>query len=187
MPIFRKQLLIVLIIIAIAIISIIYQITSTPAISLHPNPAAANTITESKPNIIIYVCGAVNNPGVIELPADSRLADAVKKCGGLSAAAAAEKTNLSQKLHDEMQIIIPAKNNIAIADNSRKENSSDKISINNADSTALIKLPGIGPAMAQRIIEYRQKTGAFKTIDELQKVRGIGTAKFTALKDKVCL
>ena len=187
MPIFRKQLVIFLIIIAVAIISIFYQISSNDGISLQATPNTTESTTEIKHNIIVYVCGAVNNPGVVELPADSRLADAVKKCGGLNAAAAADKTNLSQKLHDEMQIIIPAQNNLTLADNKKNESASDKISINTADSTTLIKLPGIGPALAQRIIDYRQKTGSFKTVDELQKVRGIGTTKFTALKDKVCL
>ena len=63
----------------------------------------------------------------------------------------------------------------------------EKVNINTADEKELDTLPGIGPAMAQRIIEYRETEGAFQSIEDIKKIRGIGEAKFAKLKDKICI
>lgn len=114
--------------------------------------------------------------------------DAVNKCGGLSEAADADSINLAAKVTDGSQIKIPLKNAANTAQGETKDNNAgDKININYADEGELDKLPGVGPAMAKRIIEYRQTQGLFQSIEDLKKVRGIGEAKFTKLKDKIMI
>ena len=71
--------------------------------------------------------------------------------------------------------------------NAKTQEQAGLVNINTADARLLDTLPGIGPAMAQRIIEYRETQGRFETVEDLKRVRGIGEAKFAKLKDKVCL
>ena len=147
--------------------------------------------------ITVYVCGAVNKPGVISLAENARIIDAVKICGGTLPIADLTKINMAQPLKDGMQIIVPEKivnlqnntqNEIKSIDHKvAKSNSSDKININTADQSELDQLPGIGPAMAQAIIDYRNNEGSFQSLEDLMKVRGIGEAKFNKLKDKATI
>jgi competence protein ComEA len=140
------------------------------------------------------VSGAVNKPGVVKLPEKARVVDAVNLCGGVLASADAGKINMAQALKDGMQIVVPER----LAENSSGNevqskaavpagSSSNLININTADAKELDRLPGVGPAMAQRIIEYRTTSGAFQAIEDLKKVHGMGGAKFEKLKDKVSL
>ncbi|SEJ90827.1 competence protein ComEA [Propionispira arboris] len=144
--------------------------------------------------ITVYVSGAVNKPGVVTLPEKARVVDAVNLCGGVLASADAGKINMAQALKDGMQVVVPEK----LAGNSSGNegqskaatpagSSSNLININTADAKELDRLPGVGPAMAQRIIEYRITSGAFQAIEDLKKVHGMGATKFEKLKDKVSL
>jgi len=141
--------------------------------------------------ITVYVSGAVNKPGVVTLPEKARVVDAVNLCGGVLATADAGKINMAQALKDGMQIVIPER----LAANSSGNDVQSKVSggssglinINTANAKELDDLPGVGPAMAQRIIEYRTTSGAFQAIEDLKKVHGMGAAKFEKLKDKVSL
>ena len=135
--------------------------------------------------ITVYVSGAVNRPGLVELSQGARAADAVNVCGGLLPTADEKAVNMAQVLKDGAQLQVPGKG-AAGAGGSGKD-SSGRVSINTADEKALDTLPGIGPAMARRIVEYRQSNGGFQSLEDLKKVKGIGAAKFEKLKDKVCL
>ena len=135
--------------------------------------------------ITVYVSGAVNRPGLVELSQGARAADAVNVCGGLLPTADEKAVNMAQVLKDGAQLQVPVKG-AAGAGGSGKD-SSGRVSINTADEKALDTLPGIGPAMARRIVEYRQSNGGFQSLEDLKKVKGIGAAKFEKLKDKVCL
>ena len=112
-----------------------------------------------------------------------RLVDAVNKAGGLTDFADADAVNLAEPLTDGQHIHIPTKE-IFLSQNAAAAQS-DLININTADVERLATLKGIGPALAQRIIDYREQNGSFKTVDEIKNVRGIGDKKFAAFKDKI--
>ena len=135
--------------------------------------------------ISVYVSGQVKNIAVVELEDTGNLkfVDAVNMAGGLTALADTEAVNLAEKLYDGQHIHIPAKEIFLQAQNS--SGSSDLVNINTADAEKLATLKGIGPALAQRIIDYREQNGAFKSIDEIKNVRGIGQKKFSDFKDKI--
>lgn len=139
--------------------------------------------------IIVYVSGAVNHPGVIQLERGKRAIDAINGAGGLAPGADAGKVNLALPLTDGMQLIVPAQEAaVAMQGNATvKAGVAGKVSINSAGSQELDGLPGIGPAMAQRIVDYRTANGAFQSLDDLKKVKGIGAAKFERIKDKISL
>jgi len=138
-------------------------------------------------SIAVYVSGAVNKPGVVSLPAGSRVIDAVNRCGGVLPSADAAKVNMAQPLKDGAQISVPERAAALPGEPTEAAKSDGKININQADAKALDSLPGIGPAMAERIIAYRKQSGGFQSLDELKKVQGIGEAKFAKLKDKITL
>ena len=135
--------------------------------------------------ISVYVSGQVKNISVVELEDTGNLhfVDAVNMAGGLTSLADTEAVNLAEKLTDGQHIHIPTKEIFLQAQNS--SGSSDLVNINTADAEKLATLKGIGPALAQRIIDYREQNGAFKSIDEIKNVRGIGQKKFDAFKDKI--
>jgi len=135
--------------------------------------------------ISVYVSGQVQNISVVELEDNGELKfiDAVNKAGGLTALADADAVNLAQKLSDGQHIRIPTKE--IFLQEQISAASGDLININTADAEKLSTLKGIGPALAQRIIDYREQNGAFKSIDEIKNVRGIGDKKFAAFKDKI--
>ena len=139
--------------------------------------------------ISVYVSGQVENISVVELEdnGDLHLVDAVNKAGGLTDLADADAVNLAEKLTDGQHIHIPTKEILLQEKNFSGTSSGDLVNINTADVEQLSTLKGIGPAMAQRIIDYREQNGKFKTIDELKNVRGIGQKKFDALKDKITI
>ncbi len=137
-----------------------------------------------KTSVIVYVTGEVNKPGIVELSSDLRVKDAVNIAGGFTKDADINLINLAERVEDEAHYIIPK---IGEESDENLSNSSrdGKININKADSGELQKLDGIGEALAGRIIEYREKNGKFKTIEDLKQVSGIGEKKFEAIREKV--
>ena len=146
--------------------------------------------------IVVHITGEVNKPGIVILNKNSRIADAINKAGGATKEADLNQINLAYILEDGQKIYIPNKNEKIdedeyitegngnnIGNNSQKEG--EKVNINEAMQTELEELPGIGPSLASRIIEYREQNGDFKKIEELQNVKGIGDAKYNDIKDKV--
>ena len=149
---------------------------------------------EEKPNeMIVYISGAVYKPGVFELPSTARVFDAVVMAGGLTPDADVAKINMAQKLKDGMHIHVETRSSTQgqggadITSNVSKIKSGSKININTADKSQLDTLPGVGPALAERIVEYRQTNGGFHDIEELKKVSGFGPSKFEKVKDKVTI
>ena len=134
--------------------------------------------------ISAYVSGQVKKIAVVELADNGnlRLVDAVNAAGGLTDLADTEAVNLAAPLSDGQHIHIPTKE-IFLSQNAAAQG--DLVNINTADAERLATLKGIGPALAQRIIDYREQNGAFKTVDEIKNVRGIGEKKFDAFKDKI--
>lgn len=131
----------------------------------------------------IYVTGAVHRPGLYALDGEQTVGEAVETAGGMAAYADTASVNLAARAADGMHVHFPYDwNGVPPAPIDE-----GKVSLNQADAEKLMTLPGIGPSMADNIIAYRREHGAFTSIDELQKVKGIGPAKFQKLKDQVGL
>ena len=113
-----------------------------------------------------------------------KLVDAVNAAGGLTDFADADAINLAAPLTNGQHVRIPAKDIFLMPQNI---SNSDRVNITTADAEQLATLKGIGSALAQRIIDYREQNGAFKSIDEIKNVRGIGYKKFAAFKDKITI
>lgn len=192
MSIYKKALLMLLVMITVAAGTTLYEYNQYEGDELKTSELTATASPEvSKNEIMVYVSGAVNNSGVVTVPEGARIADAVEKCGGVLPTADLEKVNMAQLLKDGAQIRIPEKNDLS-GSSAGKQGGRDfggsqenMVNINQADAKALEALPGIGPAMSQRIVEYRNANGNFQSVEELQKVKGIGKAKFEKLKDRV--
>lgn len=143
--------------------------------------------------VVVYVSGGVSKPGVYKLSHGSRVVDAVTLAGGFAPGSDAAKINLAMLLKDEMQINVPyavpaASTNPGIPTTTgNSSNSGDKISINTANQADFDKLPGIGPALAERIVEYRTANGPFRDVADIKKVPGIGEAKYNNFKNKISL
>lgn len=162
--------------------------------------------------VLVDVKGEVNTPGVYELTSNNTVIDAINKAGGLTKISDTSNINLSKKLEDEMVIIVYSKaeiqkmeedkivcppcNNACITEEDEKakldekeENTAEtpmgKININTADETALQTLDGIGETKAKAIIEYRNKNGNFKTIEDIKNVSGIGDSVYEKIKDNI--
>ena len=142
-------------------------------------------ITIAEPEIFVDVTGAVNNPGVYSLTGRSRVIDAIKAAGDSAPGADLSTINLARVLNDGEQIYVDSTVVNSSGQRVSKKVSSGPININRATLRQLDALDGIGPVIAGRIIEYRKKNGSFLTIDDLQKVSGIGAAKFAQIKSKV--
>jgi competence protein ComEA len=138
--------------------------------------------------ITVYIHGSVQQPGVYTLPHISRLSDAVKAAGGMLDTADTSSINLAQSLKEGENIRIPSKEDRvvvpAIQGNGTDEKSvsTSPININTATQADLETLPGIGVTRAKDIITHRETNGPFLTIDEIQKVPGIGPATFERLR-----
>ena len=130
----------------------------------------------TQPNISIFISGAIENPGVYELPPNSRIEDVIAMAGGFSAGADSDAVNLAAFIKDGMQIDIPLQGEIEV---------SNKVNINTASISNLDSLPGIGPTTAQNIIDYRNKNGLFNSIEDIQGVLGIGVTTYEKIKNQI--
>ena len=158
--------------------------------------------TAGSGQIVVDVDGAVAHPGLYKLPADSRVQAALAAAGGLSPQADVHRINRAAKLHDgqklyvlsqgestpplaassgqgcEGQACTSAEGGVAGSDTEGQ----GLVNINTANATQLTQLPGVGPAIAQKIIDYRTANGPFTSVDDLTKVPGIGAAKLAQIK-----
>jgi competence protein ComEA len=142
-------------------------------------------ITIAEPEIFVDVTGAVNNPGVYTLTGKSRVIDAIKAAGDSAPGADLSTINLARVLNDGEQIYVDSTVVNSKGVHVSKAVRSGPININRATARQLDALDGVGPVIAQRIVDYRKLNGSFLTIDDLQKVSGIGAAKFAQIKAKV--
>jgi competence protein ComEA len=147
-----------------------------------------------KAELAVHVAGAVNSPGLYHVPEGSRVADALDKAGGPRTDALLDNLNLAAKIKDGEKVLVPRQGETtpvaqAVSGDSPDVTTSSNtgININIAGLDELDKLPGVGPALARRIIEYRQKNGQFSSVDELDNVEGIGPSKLESLKDLVTI
>lgn len=142
--------------------------------------------------VTIFISGEVNNPGVVTINSDKRLADAVNKLGGFTQDADLNKINLAMKIEDEKHYIIPKiGENIETSNDDNnldiKGEENNLVNINEADIKELDSLPGVGEATATKIINHREENGKFKAIEEIKNVNGIGDKKYENIKDMITI
>ena len=149
--------------------------------------------------VVVDVDGAVASPSVVELPAGSRVADAIEAAGGLTAEADVSGINRAAVLSDGEKIYIPEEGEDASTSTSSGSSTSSSsatssstassglVNINTADAEELDTLPGIGEVLAQAIIDDREANGAFTSIEDIMRVSGIGEAKFANIQDLICV
>lgn len=142
-------------------------------------------ITVVEPEIFVDVTGAVNKPGVYSLTGKSRVIDAIKAAGDSAPGADLSTINLARIVNDGEQIYVDSTVINSAGVRVSKTVHTGPININRATAHQLDALDGIGPVIAQRIVDYRKVNGSFVSIDDLQKVSGIGAAKFAQIKAKV--
>lgn len=174
--------------------SISYTATSLAggvAVSL-PTSALASV------NIVVHVAGEVKNPGVYTLSNSARMIDAVLAAGGATARADLEVINLATPLIDSSQIYVPTKGSAerpvfarpqpgmnGVQSTQSSPDSGGVVNINRASVAELDALPGVGPSTAQAIVDYRTTNGPFGSPEDLLNVKGIGPAKFDAMRKLV--
>jgi competence protein ComEA len=163
------------------------------ALTTMPAPSPAPTATKAP--IMVYVTGAVAQQGVYALPWNSRIEDAIAAAGGAASDADLLGVNLAEHLRDAQQIYVPCQSDTAtpvlptpMPTTSSADASSpggQRVNINSATASELETLPGIGPALAQRIIDYRETNGPFRTPEDITQVTGIGERTLEQLRDKI--
>lgn len=166
--------------------------------------------SEETKTLVVHICGAVSAPGVYELPAGSRIIDAVEAGGGFLPEADEACCNLAEEIVDGCQIYIMKKtescadgqtekkagiqtspdSDMQTTDRNVRSNSATAlenglVNLNTADVAALMTLPGIGESRAKAIISYREQHGAFAQIEDIMKISGIKQAAFSKIKDKI--
>lgn len=149
--------------------------------------------TKSTKMIVVEIKGEVVNPDVYEISEGSIIRDLITKAGGLTNEANIDKINRADKLRDNQLIVIPNKDDLANANNNISINNASSVSedgvinINTATLEELQKINGVGEVKAKSIIEYREKNGGFKSIDEMKNIEGIGDKTFEKMKDKITI
>ncbi|MFM8155790.1 MAG: helix-hairpin-helix domain-containing protein [Actinomycetes bacterium] len=127
--------------------------------------------------VVVHVAGAVRKPGLVTLPAGARVADAIDKAGGARSPRYLASVNLARLLVDGEQIVL--------GESVGSGASAGKLSLGTATATELEQLPGVGPVLAQRIVQWRTENGPFRGVDDLSEVSGVGDALMEQLRPLV--
>ncbi|MDN6399574.1 MAG: ComEA family DNA-binding protein [Brachybacterium sp.] len=158
-----------------------------------PASGASDGADSAPPEIIIHVSGAVAAPGVVRLPGDARVDDALSAAGGATDDADLSAVNLARPLTDGEQIHVPLPGEAPRPASARPAGPTDgaadpvdqsSIDLNTADAAELEELPGVGPAIAQRIVEHRDKNGPFTSVDGLLEGAGIGPSTLEEIRGR---
>ncbi len=157
------------------------------------SPVAAVGSASPGGQIVVDVSGKVREPGIRRLPAGSRVADALKAAGGMRPGVSAEGLNRARFLVDGEQILVgstmapaaPAGLTGTGVGGMGAGGPASPVSLNTATADQLDTLPGVGPVLAQHILDYRTRHGGFRSVEELKQVNGIGNSRFSDLKPLV--
>jgi competence protein ComEA len=142
---------------------------------------ASPAITTDVARITVHVSGAVAAPGLVEVARSARIADVIAAAGGTTSDAIPGRVNLAAPVRDGEQIVVPSVSML----NEAPAASDGRVRLNTASGSELEQIPGVGPVLAQRIIEARDAGGGFTTVEDLLDVAGIGEAKLAGLRDFV--
>src|SRR5580765_605427 len=163
--------------------------TTTTAASLPlPPPAMAGVTGLPSSRVVVDVIGAVRRPGLYRLAHGSRIADAVTRAGGATSKADLAQINLAAPLADGEQVVVPRRGTGVASTGGGSAPAggpSAPVQLSTATLEQLDSLPGVGPVTAQKILDYRQKHGAFQSVDELDAVPGIGPKRLEQLHELV--
>ncbi|MCT2025649.1 helix-hairpin-helix domain-containing protein [Dermabacter hominis] len=174
---------------------------TSPA-SVPPAPGASNPPASGKQTVVVHVVGAVKQPKLVELPSEVRVGDALEAAGGPTEDADLGRINLARVVNDGEQVYVPRQGEetpAAIASPATGVEPSPSgpgaeaggdgalVNINTASESELDELPGVGPAIAARIVEHRTTNGPFSNIEQLQDVKGIGPAIFEKLRERISI
>ena len=143
--------------------------------------AVSQETEDTTETIFVYVCGAVNEEGVYELPAGSRMYEAIEMAGGFRADAMATEMNQAEVLSDAMKIYVPTIEEVL----ERQSQSSGKVNINQASKEQLMTLPGVGASKAESIIRHREENGRFQKIEDIMEISGIKEGLFEQIKNLI--
>ena len=164
---------------------------------VHDGASFDGAVSETEamdPAFVVHVCGEVANPGIYELPAGSRIYEAVKAAGGFTENAAEESVNLASPIEDGVQIWIYSKEEAETLAagaapfdgfEASGEGKEPVVNLNTATKEELMTLSGIGESRAEDIIRYREENGGFQNIEDIMKVSGIKDAAFQKIKDRI--
>ena len=164
----------------------------SPEFNLSEDTSPEAVSTESgKESIFVYICGEIVNPGVYELNYGARMGDLVLLAGGFTENANINYNNLALKLADEQKVYIPSMDEALSTQEAsmpgQSEASTGKVNINKAGIEELMTLKGIGKSKAEKIIEYRNENGGFKSAEDIMKINGIKKSAFDKIKDSICI
>lgn len=143
--------------------------------------------SEEVSRIYVYVCGAVNNPGVVVLQEGSRAEAALEAAGGFRQDARTDYVNLAAKVSDGEKLYFPSEEETAgqLSELSEESGGDGLININTADEAALCMLSGIGESRARDIVRYREENGPFESCEDIMNVPGIKTSVYSKIKDRI--
>jgi competence protein ComEA len=162
---------------------------SSAVASLVAAPSGSASVSASPSSLVVQVIGAVAHPGLVTLAAGSRVADAIAAAGGLTHRGGSGGLNLARPLVDGEQVVVspsaPVEASAPAASESGAAGGSGVVDLNSATATDLDALPGVGPVMAARILDWRSAHGRFSSVDQLREVSGIGARTFERLKPHV--
>lgn len=150
-----------------------------------PSPTASSGDRTGGAAIFVHILGEVNTPGLYQFRDGDRAIDAVAAAGGFTENADRRQLNLARFLNDGEQIYVPTEGETPVG--APPGVTGAKVNLNTADAAALEGLPRVGPAMAQRIIAWRESNGRFSSVEDLLSVTGIGDKTFAELKDLVTI
>jgi competence protein ComEA len=186
---YRGVVFFVLIVLALAALILFQSLRTSPrSIELSTStPLPTPEMTPTARPLRVYVSGAVRYPDVYALPPDSIVKDAMMAAGGPADDADLNRINLAASVADGQQVYVPrlGEESPPVQPPSGQSSSGGMVNINTADAADLESLPGIGPTLAQRILDYRQAHGPFAQIQELMEVSGIGPATFEGIRDLI--
>lgn len=175
-----RSLLALIVLVLLVSAGVVSRDNSTPI-------AAPAPLIITPSNITVDVAGGVKKAGVYSLPETSRVVDAIAAAGGAQSGTDLSDLNLARVLKDGEQIYVEPATlpNRSASVPFRPVIKSGPININRATEKEFDSLPGVGPVIAARIVAYRKVNGPFSTVEDLQKVSGIGSAKFAQFKNKI--
>jgi competence protein ComEA len=183
----RSQLL-VYAAIAIAVVVLGARYLRSPGSASSGAAAPAPALRSEEPQaggVVVHVAGAVRQPGVYRLRAGARVDDALQRAGGPTRRADLGAVNLAAKAEDGRQVLVPEKVRAAAGATGAAAAPGVPLNLNTATLEQLDALTGIGPTLAQQILDFREANGGFGSIDELADVPGIGDARLASLREQV--
>jgi competence protein ComEA len=185
----RQLAVLVAAVVAVLAVGAWYVSRGEPAEPVAPAAIAVHDGHGGGGSVVVHVAGAVHRPGVYRLRAGARVDDAISRAGGAKPRADLTQVNLAAEVEDGRQILVPRRVAAAAAPIAGGDAATQQpgvpLNLNTATLEQLDELPGVGPATAQKILDYREEHGGFGSVEELGQVPGIGDVRMASLRDQV--